>query len=58
MRHFPHHIGDYAAATAHLSFMEDAAYHRLLRRYYQDEKPLPADLAAVQRLVEIGRAHV
>ena len=51
MRHFPHHIGDYAAATAHLSFVEDAAYHRLLRRYYQDEKPLPADPAAVQRLV-------
>ena len=51
MRHFPHHIGDYAAHTAHLTFVEDAAYHRLLRRYYQDEKPLPADLAAVQRLV-------
>jgi len=51
MRHFAHHIGDYAAATAHLSFIEDAAYHRLLRRYYQDEKPLPADLAATQRLV-------
>lgn len=51
MRHFAHHIGDYAAATAHLSFVEDAAYHRLLRRYYQDEKPLPVDVAAVQRLV-------
>ena len=50
MRHFAHNIGDYAAATAHLSFIEDAAYHRLLRRYYQDEKPLPADLAAVCRL--------
>lgn len=51
MRHFAHHIGDYAAATAHLSFIEDAAYHRLLRRYYQDEKPLPAELVATQRLV-------
>lgn len=51
MRHFAHNIGDYAAATAHLSFIEDAAYHRLLRRYYQDEKPLPADPAACQRLV-------
>jgi uncharacterized protein YdaU (DUF1376 family) len=51
MRHFAHHIGDYAAATAHLSFVEDAAYHRLLRRYYQDEKPLPTDLVATQRLV-------
>lgn len=50
MRHFAHNIGDYAAATAHLSFVEDAAYHRLLRRYYQDEKPLPAELPAVVRL--------
>lgn len=51
MRHFSHHIGDYAAATAHLSFLEDAAYHRLLRRYYQDEKPLPKEVSAAQRLV-------
>jgi uncharacterized protein YdaU (DUF1376 family) len=51
VRHFAHHIGDYAAATAHLSFVEDAAYHRLLRRYYQDEKPLPTELVATQRLV-------
>lgn len=51
MRHFAHHIGDYAAATAHLTFVEDAAYHRLLRRYYQDEKPLPTELVATQRLV-------
>lgn len=51
MRHFPHHIGDYAAATAHLSFVEDAAYHRLLRVYYRDERPLPAELGACQRIV-------
>lgn len=51
MRHFAHNIGDYAAATAHLSFIEDAAYHRCLRRYYQDERALPADVAAVARLV-------
>lgn len=51
MRHFAHNIGDYAAATAHLSFIEDAAYHRCLRRYYQDERALPGDVAQVQRLV-------
>jgi len=51
MRHFAHNIGDYAAATAHLTFVEDAAYHRLLRRYYQDEKPLPVDPAECQRLI-------
>lgn len=50
MRHFAHNIGDYAAATRHLSFIEDAAYRRLLDRYYQDEKPLPPDLGAVTRL--------
>ncbi len=50
MHHFPHHIGDYAAATAHLSFVEDAAYHRLLRLYYRDERPLPVEVAACQRL--------
>jgi uncharacterized protein YdaU (DUF1376 family) len=51
MRHFAHNIGDYAAATAHLSFIEDAAYHRCLRRYYQDEHALPGDVKEVQRLV-------
>lgn len=50
MRHYAHNIGDYAAATRHLSFVEDAAYRRLLDRYYQDENPLPADLGAVARL--------
>ncbi len=50
MNFYKHHIGDYAAATAHLSFVEDAAYSRLLRIYYRDEKPLPVDIKAVQRL--------
>jgi uncharacterized protein YdaU (DUF1376 family) len=48
---YKHHIGDYAQATAHLSFVEDAAYSRLIRKYYADERPLPADVKAVQRLV-------
>jgi len=34
-----------------LSFVEDAAYSRLIRKYYAQEKALPADLKAVQRLV-------
>lgn len=50
MNFYKHHIGDYAAATAHLTFIEDAAYTRLLRIYYRDEKALPADIRAVQRL--------
>lgn len=51
MNYFELHIGDYAEATAHLTFTEDAAYMRLLRKYYAQEKPLPADVKAVQRLI-------
>jgi len=51
MNYYEHHIGDYAQATAHLTFVEDAAYSRLIRKYYAEEKPLPADLSAVQRLI-------
>lgn len=50
MNFYKHHIGDYAAATAHLSILEDGCYSRLLRIYYRDEKPLPSDLKLVQRL--------
>lgn len=51
MNYYEHHIGDYAQATAHLSFVEDAAFSRLLRKYYAEERPIPADLKAAQRLV-------
>lgn len=51
MNYYEHHIGDYAEATAHLTFIEDAAYSRLIRKYYASEKPLPPELKAVQRLV-------
>jgi uncharacterized protein YdaU (DUF1376 family) len=50
VNYFEHHIGDYAAATGHLSYVEDAAYSRLLRIYYRDERPLPSDLKVVQRM--------
>ena len=51
MNYFPFHIGDYASATRHLSWDEDAAYRRLLDVYYTTEKPIPVDLRAVYRLV-------
>ena len=38
MNYYEHHIGDYAAATAHLSWDEDMAYTRLLRAYYHHER--------------------
>lgn len=48
---YKHHIGDYATATAHLSWDEDMAYRRLLQVYYQHEKPIPLDKRAIYRLV-------
>ncbi|WP_396615525.1 YdaU family protein [Lysobacter soli] len=50
MNFYKHHIGDYAAATAHLSWDEDMAYTRLLRWYYQHEKAIPDDRRAIYRL--------
>jgi uncharacterized protein YdaU (DUF1376 family) len=45
------HLGDYDKATAHLSACEDGIYGRLLRRYYDTEAPLVADVKALQRFV-------
>lgn len=50
MNYFNLHIGDYVAATAHLSLLEDAIYGRLLRRYYMQESALPVEVAKVARL--------
>ncbi len=54
MNFYPHHIGDYAKDTAHLSMVEDGAYRRLLDIYYTRERPLPGDPKAIYRL---ARAH-
>ncbi len=51
MNYVPFHLNDYAEATAHLSYVEDAAYMRLLRKYYVQEGPFPDDLRAIIRLV-------
>ena len=51
MNYYEHHIGDYAEATGHLTFIEDATYSRLIRKYYATEKPLPIDVKLVQRLI-------
>jgi uncharacterized protein YdaU (DUF1376 family) len=51
LNYYPHHIGDYAKDTAHLSMHEDGAYRRLLDLYYSTEKPLPTDHAKLYRLV-------
>lgn len=51
MNYYKHHIGDYDAATSHLTWLEDAAYRRLLCLYYRKEQPIPEDLGAACRLV-------
>lgn len=51
MNFYPHHIGDYAQATMHLTLIEDAIYSRLLRRYYAEEEPIVDDMAQVCRWV-------
>jgi uncharacterized protein YdaU (DUF1376 family) len=50
MNYIEFHLGDYAAATAHLSWDEDMAYMRLLRAYYSSEAPIPADMKQACRL--------
>lgn len=54
MNFYAFHIGDYASATRHLTWTEDAAYRRLLDVYYVKEGPLPADLRQVYRLAVAG----
>ena len=51
MNYYEHHIGDYDADTAHLSWVEDMAYTRLMRLYYRKEAPIPADITQACRLV-------
>lgn len=51
MNYYKRHIGDYAAATRHLSLLEHGVYCLLLDVYYTSEHALPIDLKAVQRLV-------
>lgn len=41
MNYYPFHVGDYASATRHLTWDEDAAYRRLLDVYYTLEKAIP-----------------
>jgi len=51
MNFYPHHIGDYLTATAHLTWLEDCAYRRLLDVYYSREQFIPCDVSQACRLV-------
>jgi uncharacterized protein YdaU (DUF1376 family) len=53
MHYYQHHIGDYRAATAHLSNDEDLAYRRLLDMYYDIEGKIPSDTEWVARRIRM-----
>ena len=53
MHYYQFHIGDYRAATAHLSNDEDLAYRRLLDMYYDTEEPIPTDTDWVARRLRL-----
>jgi uncharacterized protein YdaU (DUF1376 family) len=53
MYYYQFHIGDYRAATAHLTNEEDLAYRRLLDMYYDTEKPIPNDLTWLERRIRV-----
>jgi uncharacterized protein YdaU (DUF1376 family) len=50
MNFYPHHLGDYAKDTGHLSVTEHGAYRLLMDHYYSTEKPLPEDFPALFRV--------
>jgi uncharacterized protein YdaU (DUF1376 family) len=51
VNYYEHHLGDYLRDTAHLTMIEDGAYRRMLDAYYTRERPLPADVKDICRLV-------
>jgi uncharacterized protein YdaU (DUF1376 family) len=51
MRSYVHHLGDWAAHTAALPWIEKAAYHLLVEAYYVTEKPLPGNQLLLYKLV-------
>ena len=54
MHYYQFSIGDYRAATAHLSNDEDLAYRRLLDMYYDTEQKIPLDTQWVARRLRIA----
>ena len=53
MHYYQFNIGDYRAATAHLSNEEDLAYRRLLDMYYDSENKIPLDTEWVARRIRV-----
>ena len=53
MHYYQFNIGEYRAATAHLSNEEDLAYRRLLDMYYDSENKIPLDTEWVSRRLRL-----
>ena len=53
MYHYPFHVSDYIADTAHLSIEEDIAYRRLLDLYYTTEQAIPLNTQSVSRKIRM-----
>jgi uncharacterized protein YdaU (DUF1376 family) len=51
MHYYQLHIGDWIKKTSHLNLQEEAIYHRLLMLYYDKERPIPADVKVISRLI-------
>lgn len=56
LHYYQFNIGDYQSHTGHLDEYEDLAYRRMLDWCYLHEKPLPAEIADVARLIRM-RTH-
>jgi len=53
MHYYQHHIGDYKAATSHLTNEEDIAYRRLLEMYYDTEQSIPDNTQRLSRVLRV-----
>jgi len=51
VNYYKRNIGDYAAATRHLSMLEHGAYTLLMDFYYTNEAPLPKEFSEIFRRV-------
>lgn len=58
MHYYQFHIGDYRAATAHLSNEEDLAYRRLIDMYYDTETLIPLETQWVARRIRVSEQVV
>lgn len=58
MHYYQFNIGDYKAATSHLTNEEDLAYRRLLDMYYDSESKIPLDTEWVSRRIRIASSVI